>query len=321
MKSSPAPVKAFQLTVPPEQNKKRLDLFLTSQLPEFSRTQVQNLIVKLCVEPVFFVKALKPSLVVFEGQIFKVTLPAAEETHLPAQPMDLKLVFEDDDVLVINKPVGMVVHPGAGNPDQTLINALVAHCPDILGVGGVMRPGLVHRLDKDTSGLLVVAKSDIAFKSLVRQLKTRILSRQYLALVAGRLSAAGTIDAPIGRHPNARKKMAVRVESGKPAITHFVSLQSNEKASFLLVKLETGRTHQIRAHMSFIKHPVLGDSVYGGGSDLASRQMLHAFRLCFKHPKTGRVKNFLINPPEDFIHCLKNAGFKVPKWVQIKWND
>jgi 23S rRNA pseudouridine1911/1915/1917 synthase len=214
-----------------------------------------------------------------------------------------------------------VVHPGAGNPSHTLINALVAHCPDITGVGGVKRPGLVHRLDKDTSGLLVVAKTDKAYKSLVRQLKTRTLSREYLGIVKGDLPEKGKVDAAIGRHSLARKKMAVQPDTGKESITHFVALASNEDATLMLLKLETGRTHQIRVHMSYIHHPILGDSIYGGESSLVDRQMLHAFRLSFKHPQTGITRSFYAAPPMDFVETLAKVNLTAPKWHFVRWKE
>jgi 23S rRNA pseudouridine1911/1915/1917 synthase len=238
-----------------------------------------------------------------------------------AQPIDLGIIFEDADFLVINKPAGLVVHPGAGNPDKTLLNALVAHCPDIVGVGGVQRPGLVHRIDKDTSGLLAVAKSEKAYRSLVRQLAGRKLSREYLGIVKGNLNEKGRVDAPIGRHPSARNRMAVRAETGKLAVTHFSSLQSNDQASLLYLKLETGRTHQIRVHMEFIKHPILGDGVYGEDSGKAPRQMLHAFRLSLKHPVSGEVQSFTAPPPSDFLECIRLMELKPMDWDQLKWSN
>ena len=308
-----------EFIVPFEQAGKRLDVFLVSQMPTFSRTQVQGLIEAGNVAPLFKVKAVRSNLVMLEGQKVRVTIPPSKKSDIPAQDIPLDIVFEDDSVLVINKPVGLVVHPGAGNPSQTLLNALMAHCPNIEGVGGVQRPGLVHRLDKDTSGLLVVAKSDLAYRSLVRQLKTRSLSREYLGIVKGTLDDKGTVDAAIGRHTHARKKMAVQAEAGKPSVTHFVSLKSNEGTSLLHLKLETGRTHQIRVHLSYIHHPILGDGIYGGESGLAERQMLHAFRLSFKHPKTGITKSFYAAPPDDFLKCLKKTGLKAPRWSSVKW--
>ncbi len=316
---SPASPKPRLLIVPPEQSGKRLDIFVASCFPELSRTQAQNLIREGHVVPTVPVKNLKSGILVLEGQSFKVTLPAPVETHMLAQALDLDILFEDPHLLVVNKPVGLVVHPGAGNPDNTLLNALIAHCPNLKGVGGVKRPGLVHRLDKDTSGLLVVAKSDLAYRGLVAQLKTRKLSREYLGIVRGSLEGKGMVDAPIGRHAAARKKMSVRPDSGKEARTHFRSLERNEAASLLLLKLETGRTHQIRVHMAYIQHPILGDGVYGGESELASRQMLHAFRLSLKHPKTGASRIFCAPPPEDFTESLGKAGLKVLKWKKVAW--
>ena len=319
MEPSSKSSRTAHLTVPPEHAGKRLDLFLTSQLPKFSRNQVQSLIERGLVVPDVPVKVFKAGLTVLAGQSFTVTLPPSQKPDMPAQALDLDVVFEDKDLLVINKPVGLVVHPGAGNPDQTLMNALIAHCPDIAGVGGVQRPGLVHRLDKDTSGLLVVAKSDVAYKSLIQQLKGRKLSREYLGIVEGKLEGKGTVDAPIGRHASARKKMAVRPETGKKAVTHFVTLQAVEEASLLHLKLETGRTHQIRVHMAFIHHPILGDGVYGKPKEGADRQMLHAFRLTLRHPRTGLTKTYSAKPPADFIQCLKSSGLRAPTWEKVRW--
>jgi 23S rRNA pseudouridine1911/1915/1917 synthase len=318
MKPTSATPEIF-LTVADPWGGHRLDVFLVSQLEDFSRTRVRKLIEEGNVTAQFEAKALKPNLVLKVGQSFRIQIPPPEETHLAAQPLELDILFEDEDLLVLNKPAGLVVHPGAGNPDHTLINALIAHCPKIRGVGGVNRPGLVHRLDKDTSGLLVVAKSDVAFKSLVRELKSRYLSRIYLGLVKGRLDEKGKVDAPIGRHPGARNKMGVRPDDGKPAITHFETLQALDEASFLIFKLETGRTHQIRVHLQFIKHPVLGDTVYGNASETIPRQMLHAFRLNFKHPVTKEPLYFMAPPPKDFTLCARQLGFTLPRWESLNW--
>ena len=307
------------LTVSAPWGGQRLDVFLVSELKDFSRTRVRKLIEDGNVVAQFEFKALKPNMVLKAGQSFRIFIPPPEETHLAAQPLDLDILFEDEDLLVLNKPAGLVVHPGAGNPDHTLINALIAHCPKIQGVGGVNRPGLVHRLDKDTSGLLVVAKSDLAFKGLVRELKSRYLSRIYLGLVKGRLDEKGKVDAPIGRHPGARNKMSVRPDDGKPAVTHFQTLEASDDASFLIFKLETGRTHQIRVHLQYIKHSILGDLVYGNPSEIALRQMLHAFRLSFKHPKTKETLSFLAPPPKDFTDCVRHLGFSIPQWEKLDW--
>jgi 23S rRNA pseudouridine1911/1915/1917 synthase len=316
--SSTSPQNAL-FTVPAAQSGKRLDVFLSTQLPSFSRSQVQALIKGGNVAAQFQVRSIKPSMTVLEGQTFQVSVPPAQKPDIPSQGLSLDIVFEDDDLLVINKPAGLVVHPGAGNPDHTLINALIAHCPGIAGVGGVQRPGLVHRLDKDTSGLLVVAKTDLAYKSLVKQLRYRKLSREYLGIVKGTMAGRGKVEAPIGRHVSARKKMAVRPETGKKALTHFRTLEQNEKSSLIHLKLETGRTHQIRVHLQFIHHPILGDQVYGGSEDSASRQMLHAFRLSLQHPQTGVFKSFFVPPPEDFENCLSGVGLQIPSWEKIEW--
>lgn len=316
--SSTSPQTAF-FTVASAQNGERLDVFLSSQLPAFSRSQVQALIKAGNVVPQFPVKSVKASMAVAEGQAFQVTVPPSQKADLPAQAFALDILFEDEDVLVLNKPAGLVVHPGAGNPDHTLINALIAHCPDLAGVGGVQRPGLVHRLDKDTSGLLVVAKSDLAYQGLVKQLRYRKLSREYLGLAKGKVEGRGTVDAPIGRHVSARKKMAVRPEGGKKAVTYFRTLEANETASLLHLKLETGRTHQIRVHLQYIHHPILGDEVYGGPLGPAQRQMLHAFRLSFLHPRSGSVKEFFVAPPKDFEDSLKAVGLSTHEWKKIEW--
>jgi 23S rRNA pseudouridine1911/1915/1917 synthase len=316
--SSSMPQQAL-FTVPPKWAGKRLDVFLASELSAFSRNQVQSLIADGNVATQGSLKPVKASQIVLEGQTFQVIIPPSKETDLEAQARPLDIIYEDRDMLVINKPVGLVVHPGAGNPDQTLMNALVSHCPGIAGVGGVQRPGLVHRLDKDTSGLLAVAKTDLAYKSLVRQLRGRKMGREYLGLVKGSLEGKGTVKAAIGRHPGARKKMAVRPEGGKPAVTHFQVLDGNETASLLHLKLETGRTHQIRVHMAFIHHPILGDGVYGGESDLAGRQMLHAFRLTLLHPKTGLTKTFTAPLPDDFLACLKKTGLGPIRPDKVFW--
>ncbi len=316
--SFPTPQTAL-LTVPPGEGGKRLDVFLSSQLKAFSRNQAQVLIKEGHVVPQFPVKALKVSLIVMEGQSFQVNFPSAKKSDIQPQDIALDIVFEDDSILVINKAAGMVVHPGAGNPDKTLINALLAHCPNIAGVGGVQRPGLVHRLDKDTSGLLVAAKSDLAYKSLVKQLRYRKLSREYLGIVKGAIEGPGMVNAPLGRHFVSRKRMAVIPEGGKLAVTHFRVLEKNEAASLLHLKLETGRTHQIRVHMQYIHHPILGDTVYGGASALAHRQMLHAFRLSFQHPKTGITKTYTVLPPVDFEECLVMLGIDPPEWKDLVW--
>jgi 23S rRNA pseudouridine1911/1915/1917 synthase len=318
---NPSPLPSGEiLTVASGEGGNRLDVFLASRLIGFSRSRIQALIREGCVSAKFHVKALKPGLVVLPGQSFRVEMPPLRDTELAAQPLALDTLFEDGDLLVLNKPAGLVVHPGAGNPDHTLINALVAHCPGISGVGGVRRPGLVHRLDKDTSGLLAVAKTDQAYQELVRQLRYRRMGREYLGIVKGPLEGRGTVDAPIGRHAGVRKKMAVRPEDGKKARTHFNVLETGERASLLHLKLDTGRTHQIRVHLHYIHHPILGDRVYSSEAGKEERQMLHAFRLSLRHPRTGKGLELLAEPPEDFRKRLLQEGLKEPRWAGILWD-
>ena len=251
------------------------------------------------------------------GDILEVCPPPTKECEATAQEIPLAIVYEDEDLIVINKPVGMVVHPAAGNPDGTLVNALLWHCGDSLsGVGGVMRPGIVHRIDKDTSGLLVVAKNDEAHLGLSAQLAGHHISRVYYAIVIGNLPEdSGTVDAPIGRHPVDRKKMAVLTAAGahaKNAVTHWTVVARGEgdgnRFTLLRCELETGRTHQIRVHMAYLGHPLLGDSLYGGDRtrfqsrhrELISGQLLHAARLTFTHPRTGETVSFECPLPENF---------------------
>ncbi|MDD5587316.1 MAG: RluA family pseudouridine synthase [Alphaproteobacteria bacterium] len=260
-----------------------------------------------------------------EGEVYVLTLPPPEKAKPEAQAIPLDIIHEDADLLVINKPPGMVVHPAAGNRDKTLVNALLAHCgASLSGIGGVARPGIVHRLDKDTSGLMVVAKHDAAHQALTRQFADRSLSRVYQALVWGLPSpAAGQIEGAIGRHPRARQKMAVVARGGKAALTHYKVLENYGTVTSLVeCRLETGRTHQIRVHMAHIRHPVVGDPVYGrrrSGTNVSGttekgivarlqafpRQALHAAELKFLHPCSGKPMRFKAPLPGDMAQLLK----------------
>lgn len=239
------------------------------------------------------------------GDVVTVRFPDPVPLAAKAQNIPLDIVYEDGDVLVVNKPQGMVVHPGAGNPDGTLVNALLYHCGDSLsGIGGVLRPGIVHRIDKDTSGLLMVAKNDRAHHSLAAQIKAHSFLREYEAVVCGTVREdEGKVDAPIGRHPTQRKRMAV-VEGGRPAVTHYRVLGRYEGFTHLRLRLETGRTHQIRVHMAYIGHPVAGDPVYGRPLPPLAGQCLHARTLGFVHPVTGAYLEFTSDLPLYFQRFL-----------------
>ena len=253
-----------------------------------------------------------------EGQTLVVEIPSPQETAAQPQDIPLDIVYEDPYLLVINKPVGMVVHPAPGNHDGTLVNALLAHCgSELSGIGGELRPGIVHRIDKDTSGLLVVAKDDLTHRGLSEQMATHGVSRVYHALVNGGFRvSSGTVDAPIGRHPVDRKKMAVIKDprhSAKEAVTHYEVIGEYGAITYLKLKLETGRTHQIRVHMASLGHPLLGDTLYGGGrtpfekahAPYLQGQCLHAKELAFVHPRTGKQMHFECPLPQDFTHLLQ----------------
>ncbi|MDE1901349.1 MAG: RluA family pseudouridine synthase [Alphaproteobacteria bacterium] len=256
------------------------------------------------------------------GETYRIALPPPEKAEPEAQAIALNIVFEDKDVIVIDKPPGLVVHPAPGNPDNTLVNALLAHCGNSLsGIGGVARPGIVHRLDKDTSGLMVVAKTDAAHQKLSAQFADRSLSRTYQAVVWGvPVQPSGSIDAPIGRSMKDRKKMAVTAK-GREALTHYKVIENYTVASLVECKLATGRTHQIRVHMAHLKHPVVGDAAYGGRTVRAKnadmlvkfpRQALHAVGLQFIHPRSGKIVKFASKLPEDIAALIKKmraAGF------------
>lgn len=282
----------------------RLDKFIAEKL-ELSRTHVQGLIDagKVSVNG----KGAKASLKTEEGMVVSVEIPDLVPLDVLPEEIALDILYEDDDVLVVNKPKGMVVHPANGNENGTLVNAVLAHCgTNLSGINGVIRPGIVHRIDKDTSGILVIAKNDQAHISLAEQLKEHTMTRVYVAVVRGKFkSETGTISAPIGRNPKDRKKMGV-VAGGKHAVTHYTVIKELEDCSVVEVRLETGRTHQIRVHMSYIGHPLLGDEVYGNGKNKYGfvGQALHAKILGFKHPRTGEYMEFSSTLPEEFLELL-----------------
>ena len=285
----------------------RLDVFLASLDPIPSRAQARRLIEEGRVL-VNGAPAPKAGVKLAPGDRISVFLPPPSPQPLTAEPIPLDVVFEDEHLVVVNKPRGMVVHPAPGHAGGTLLNALLHRYPEMAGVGGAARPGIVHRLDKETTGLLVVARSRAAYDGLVAQLKAREVSRVYLALVHGHPPAdQGSIDAPIGRHPENRQKMAVVEKGGRPAVSHFRVVERFKGYALLEVRLETGRTHQIRVHMAHIGHPVAGDRRYGApkSSLFPDGQALHAARLAFIHPVTGEALWFSAPLPEDFQEALR----------------
>ena len=246
----------------------------------------------------------KPSSKVRAGDSVSLSVPPPRPTGVVAQDIPVTVVYQDESVVVIDKPAGLAVHPGPGHPDMTLVNALLAMCPDIQGIGGEIRPGIVHRLDKDTSGLMMVAKTHQAHNDLSAQIKARQVTKGYLALVEGSLkSTEGKVDAPVGRHPRRRTRMAV-VVGGKEARTNYKVRQELRGHSLVELYLETGRTHQIRVHMAHLGHPLVGDTTYGHASHLVDRHFLHAFHLGFKHPITGEPLDFKIDLPPDLTPAI-----------------
>ncbi len=288
----------------------RLDAFLRTVLPELSRSQAQKLIDERMVTVNGMQQSKNHKLSV--GSTVQVNIPDAVEPTAQAENIPLSILFEDDDIIVVDKPKGMVVHPAAGNHTGTLVNALLHHCGDSLsGINGVARPGIVHRIDKDTSGILMVAKNDRAHRSLAAQIKEHSFVREYETVVYGKLPHdVGKIDAPIGRHPVHRKKMAVTEKNAKSAVTHYRVLTRYSGFTHTAVRLETGRTHQIRVHMAYIGHPVAGDAVYGPAKPIKELQgqCLHAKILGFEHPTTGKWMIFESELPSYFTAFLDKLG-------------
>jgi 23S rRNA pseudouridine1911/1915/1917 synthase len=324
------------VTIAAEEDGQRLDRVLASRIPALSRSRLKMLILdgQVTIEA----RTIRdPATHVNSGDTIRVTVPAPEQAKPAGEAIPLTIVYEDDALIVIDKPKGLVVHPAAGHAKGTLVNALIAHCGDSLsGIGGVKRPGIVHRLDKDTTGLMVVAKTDIAHRGLSAQFANKAesgIERAYLALVWGAPSRPkGTIDAALDRHPRSRDKRAVR-EGGRPAVTHWEVLEryagadGKPVASLLACTLETGRTHQIRVHLAHIGHPILGDTAYGTGFktkasllapnaraalEALGRQALHAYLLRFEHPGSGEVLEFRSELPPDLRHLHETLGARNP---------
>ena len=279
----------------------RIDRCLSDKYEELSRSYLQKL--------------LKDQSVTVNGKVVKAnykiqtTLPDLTEPDILPENIPLDILYEDEDVLIVNKPKGMVVHPANGHTSGTLVNAIMYHCQgNLSGINGVMRPGIVHRIDKDTTGALLVCKTDTAHRDLAQQLKDHTIKRRYRAIVAGNLKEdEGTVEGPIGRHPIDRKKMAINYKNGKDAVTHYKVLERFGNATYIECRLETGRTHQIRVHMTSLGHPLLGDEIYGSGKNPyhLQGQTLHAMVLGFIHPRTGEYMEFSAPLPEYFLNLLE----------------
>lgn len=289
----------------------RIDKYLTEQLPnDLSRSYIQKLIKDDSVT--VNGKVIKANYKLSNGDNIIISIPELKDPDILPEDIPLDILYEDSDILIINKPKGMVVHPSAGHYTGTLVNALMFHCKDDLsGINGVIRPGIVHRIDMNTTGSLVVCKNDQAHRFLEEQLKVHSITRKYRAIVHGRLTENGTVDAPIGRNPNDRKKMAINYKNGKEAVTHYHILKTYSKFTYIECQLETGRTHQIRVHMASIGHPILGDDVYGPSKcpfKNLTGQTLHAMTLGFIHPTTGEYVEFTAPLPEYFENLLKTLN-------------
>ena len=294
------------LEVTPDFDGKRIDQCLAASFSDCSRSFLQKLLKdgKVSING----KTQKASSKVAAGDAVLVLLPEPEELNVDPENIPLDILYEDDDLLVVNKPKGMVVHPAAGHSSGTLVNAVLYHCRgNLSGINGVLRPGIVHRIDKDTTGALLVCKNDTAHRDLAEQLKCHSIRRRYRAVVQGNLKDdEGTIEGPIGRHPTDRKKMAINHKNGKDAVTHYKVLERFGQATYVECRLETGRTHQIRVHMASIGHPLLGDTVYGSSRNPyhLEGQALHAMILGFVHPRTGDYMEFTAPLPEYFVKLL-----------------
>ena len=296
----------------------RLDLFLVSVLGTHSRSKIRKLILDGYVK--LESRAPRPNLPVHAGECIVVSMPEPTPTNIKAEDIPLQILYGDDDLVVLNKPAGMVVHPGNGQTSGTLVNALLHHLEDLSGIGGELRPGIVHRLDRGTSGVMVVAKNDEAHRELARQFHDREVEKEYVALVWGVVQAGKRIDAAIGRDPVHRQKMSTRARRSREAVTRITKARQLPGVTFIHVAIHTGRTHQIRVHLNTIGHPVVGDSLYGGvrrhvPKDVQpvqrlERPFLHSWKLAFKHPTDGRNLVFFSPIPEDLQLILDDLGYK-----------
>ncbi len=302
----------MKIEVPADQDGTRLDAFLAGAVPDRSRSQIQKLIKDGHVTGPG--RGLRASTAVRAGQAFQIDLPAPVEARAVAEDIPLPILYEDADVIVIDKPAGMVVHPAAGHASGTVVNALLHHVDDLSGIGGELRPGIVHRLDRGTSGVMIAAKNDAAHQELARQFHDREVDKEYLALVWGMVQQGRRIDAPIGRDPGDRQKMSTRARRARSAVTRVIRAEHLRGVSLLQIGIATGRTHQIRVHLSAIGHPIVGDATYGGvhrrvANDVRAvlrltRPFLHAARLAFTHPTDERRLEFTSPLPEDLQSVL-----------------
>lgn len=294
-------------TIKQEESSVRIDRYLAEQCPEFSRSYLQKLLKEQKVTADG--RPVKANYKIQSGAEIQVEIPDMEVPDIRPEDIPLDILYEDEHLLVVNKPKGMVVHPAAGHTEGTLVNAVMAHCGDNLsGINGVLRPGIVHRIDKDTTGALVICKEDAVHRDLAEQLKEHSIKRRYRAIVQGNLKEdEGTIEGPIGRHPTDRKKMAINYKNGKDAVTHYKVLERFGQYTYIECRLETGRTHQIRVHMTSIGHPLLGDTVYGSSKNPfhLQGQTLHAMILGFRHPVTGEYIEFEAPLPDYFLKLLE----------------
>ena len=295
------------MEITPEMEGERIDKCISNYLESLSRSYIQKIIKdgKAYVNDA----VVKANYKVKVDDKVQFEIPDCEEPDIPPQDIPLDILYEDEDILIVNKPKDMVVHPAPGHYEGTLVNAIMFHCKDELsGINGVLRPGIVHRIDKDTTGSIIICKNDESHRKIAQQLKEHSITRKYRAIVYGRImEEEGTVNAPIGRHPTDRKKMAINEKNGKPAVTHYKVLERFDKYTYIECQLETGRTHQIRVHMTSIGHPLLGDEVYGNAKCpfKLEGQTLHAMTIGFIHPTTGEYVEYEAPLPEYFEHLLQ----------------